>query len=228
MPRNVTSAAANVLTLSLGALGFSSGMTLARIWKRAATDAGGRYGLWIGTDSGASRLAIGQNGDALRAVIGSNTRDSTNAGVTADGPWVMQAVTKATGTVVSRAHKYDYSTNAWVHEDMAVTLANNTTPTGSAYLMNRPTASTAAACSGDHAVYGVWDTPLTDAQIENLPFSLAAWFQVQPKGLWVLDQQATGQKVVDLSGGGANESALTGTTVSTLSVPVFNYATGLQ
>ena len=60
-------------------------------------------------------------------------------------------------------------------------------------------------------------------QVEALAGSLQAWYQVQPKGLWVLDQAATTQKVPDWTGGGANESALVGTTVGTSSVPGFSY-----
>lgn len=67
----------------------------------------------------------------------------------------------------------------------------------------------------------VWSAVvLTDAQCEQLAFSLSDWWQIQPSGFWLFDQDAVAQKVVDHTGGGANESARTGTTVGTGSPPL--------
>jgi hypothetical protein len=41
---------------------------------------------------------------------------------------------------------------------------------------------------GHLAACAAWDVEFTDAQIESLPFDLLSWYQVQPRGLWLLDQ----------------------------------------
>ena len=82
------------------------------------------------------------------------------------------------------------------------------------------------AFDGDIAVAGVFPGVLSDAAIESMPFTLAAWYSLTPLALWVLDQQAVAQTVNDLAGGGSQQSAITGTTVSTQSVPLFNYTDG--
>lgn len=228
MARNVTSAAANRITVSMGALAFTGDVTMVRVWKRAATDAGTRVHPHVGTDSGATRYLMSQNSNNLQITVGSSSVANAATGVAADGPWVLQAVQKATGSNHPRFHKYVYSTDIWTHQNTATNLANGSTPTGSAYLLNRATASTAAACSGDHAISAVYNAVLTDYQIEAMAYALPAWFAVQPKGLWLFDQAAVTQQVFDLSGNGANETARTGTTVSTLNVPVFSYGAEVQ
>jgi hypothetical protein len=79
---------------------------------------------------------------------------------------------------------------------------------------------------GDIAAAGMWGRVLSDAEVELLTFTLIGWHAAVPTALWHLDQSATTQGVSDLTGGGANQSALTGTTVSTNSVPLFNYGDG--
>jgi len=61
---------------------------------------------------------------------------------------------------------------------------------------------------------------MTDAQIESLAGSLMAWRQIQPTGMWLLDQDAVAQTVPDLSGNGANQTARNGSTVGTVSCPL--------
>ena len=145
--------------------------------------------------------------------------DAQTLTLTASDGWALIAFTKAAGTTTPRFHKYVFSTNAWTHEAAATTIADPTTP-GTNVRLGGGSGPLGTATSRSRAA---GTPPLTDAQIESLPFSLASWFQVSPKGLWLLDQQATSQLVLDLSGGGANESSRTGTSVATASVPVFSY-----
>jgi hypothetical protein len=76
---------------------------------------------------------------------------------------------------------------------------------------------------GDIGIDAGWSRALTDAQIRQLPFSLQAWYASAPTFGHLLDQQATGQNVIDWTGGGANQTALSNTSVSTTSLPVFSY-----
>src|SRR3990172_427971 len=163
----------------------------------------------------------GSGADVFRAHIGTTQITAPTIAITG-GAWQVLAVSKATGTVAARFHKYLYSTDAHSHENDDATVANSSAPTTNVYLGTDGTV-TVDGLDGDLLIAAVWDVVLSDAQFEALPFSLAAWFAVQPKGLWLLDQDTTAQKVLDLTGGGANETALAGTTIGTASVPVFGY-----
>ncbi len=155
--------------------------------------------------------------------IYSSTVVSAPAGIdtclVADG-WLLVAVTKASGTVAVRFHRYEFATGVWQHANSAGTAPNSTPPAtsinfGTDHAGNNPYA-------GDMEITGGWNVVLSDAQIESLPFNLSYWQLLSPKGLWLFDQASTGQKVLDVSGNGANESSLTGTVVSSSSVPIFS------
>jgi hypothetical protein len=218
MARTFVKASLEKVTLSLGALNFIPPFTCAAICTRAV-DASVHAWLRIGGTDGSAHICRLNTSNQIEYSIGTGSSHGTTTAVAADG-WMLLAASKNTGTVAARLHKYKFSTNAWVHEDGTATLANPGTPTANAWIGSSP-----ASYDGDIAIVGVWNAVLSDAQVEALPFSLASWFQVTPKGIWLLDQQATAQKVRDLTGNGANESALTGSTVSTSSVPIFSYGT---
>lgn len=137
--------------------------------------------------------------------------------------WQLLVVTKPAGTALVRGHRYKYSTNAFTHTDSSATQTN---PSGTVARVYLGTFATGDFFAGDIEIVGMWDRALSDAEIENLPFTMQAWLAANPKALWKLDQSATSQKIVDLVGG-ANESTLTGTTVAAASTPVFNYTDGI-
>lgn len=207
------------VTLSLGALGFTFGPGTVAAIVRWVTSAGTDTIFSVGTGSTGFALGYNPGATTLEAVV--DAASTTSATALTSGSWYLVAMTKATGTVIPRIHRYDYAANSHSHANCAGTLGD-TTPATQAQIGERFSAS-ALYWSGDIAVVGCWNVVLTDAQIEAMAFSLMAWHQVPPKGLWVLDQAATTMKVNDHSGGGANESALVGTAVAASSVPVFSY-----
>lgn len=216
------------VTLSLGALGFAFGPgTVAAIIKRSADSSIDEL-LYAGVSSTARwALTLGSaNNIVLRT---NNTSAASGAGIdsclAADG-WLLVAATKATGTVAPRFHRYEYATGVWQHANSATSIADSSVPITNAFI--GATHAGANPFAGDGDVKGAWDVVLTDAQIEAMAYSLPAWFQVQPKGLWLLDQAITGQLINDRSGGGANESAITGTAVGTSSLPVFSYGAPIE
>lgn len=155
---------------------------------------------------------------------GAASASSTFTVLVSEG-WVLVGVTKATGTVVPRFHKYVFSTDTWTHTDSATSIANAAVPGGGCKLGAK--AGPGDFFDGDLAGAAVWDIVLADTQVEALPFGLLPWFApATPKALWLLDQSAVGQKVLDLTGNGSDETAITGTAVSTGSVPVFNIGVG--
>lgn len=139
--------------------------------------------------------------------------------------WCFVAGTKATGTTFPRLHKYAYATNTWTHGDASANQQADASGSVSSVAVGARTGvSPTSGFSGDIAI-AAWfaGNNLSDSQVEQLPFSLRAWLGYSPSGLWLLDQSSTSQTVIDLTGGGANQSNITGTSVSTASVPVFGY-----
>lgn len=157
---------------------------------------------------------------------GVSTRRTTFTVLTANG-WHCLVYKKATGTVTGRFGKYQYSNDTWTFEDATDgTQANWATGLGAGSKVTLGAFNTGGPgnfFSGDIAIAAFWGgTALTDDQCRMLPHDLMAWFQVQPTGLWLLDQSVTTDAVADMTGGGANQSSLTGTTVATSSAP-FGY-----
>ena len=146
--------------------------------------------------------------------------------VTAAEGWVLIAVTKPTGTATVRFHKYVYGTDTWTHSDGST----HGSATGAPDLIRlgvwgQNSGALTDWYQGDMLIAGEWSAALTDAQLESLPYDLAAWISTGPSAVWLLDQAGT-QNVYDLTGGGANQSGGTAPTVSANSSPIWNYGAG--
>lgn len=137
--------------------------------------------------------------------------------------WVVLAVCKAAGTSTPRGHKYVYDTNTWSHVNGATTVGDASDIAGGWVQFGRQAIGPAMDFAGDMAVAAAWKRQLTDAQIERLPYSLMAWWALAPDALWTLDQSSTARAINDLTGNGADQTTLSGTTVSTDSVAGFSY-----
>jgi len=174
--------------------------------------------------AGATRLGMRFNSTSDLSLQCGATLQIGAVTVTAADGWALAAITKGSGSVNPRYHKYIFSSNAHTHADGAAAVADNTAPTADPVIGAN---NTNEFFNGDIAIGALWDVALTDAQIESLPFSLAAWFAPgQPRALWLLDQADVGQTLDDMTGRGANQNAITGTAVATESVPIFNYGIG--
>lgn len=161
--------------------------------------------------------------DLLRWCTQAGTADTIPISLTTAEGYALVAVNKAAGTVNPRGHKFVYGTNTWSHADSATTAPDTATISGGFVQIGRLYTVSTFDFVGDIAIVGAWTRSLSDAEIEQLAFSLHAWKSSAPDGLWLLDQSDTGQAVLDWSGGGSNQTSLTGTTVSTTSVPGFGY-----
>lgn len=150
--------------------------------------------------------------------------DSTFTVLSADG-WVLLAVGKGTGTVVPRMHKYVFSTNTWTHENGDTPIADGFNAGASGFVESSN--GGVDLWHGEIAALGVFGQNLSDAKIESLPFSFATWLAYAPLGMWVFDQSAVSQAILDQTGRGANETTRSGTSVSSVSVPVLSYGAAI-
>lgn len=140
--------------------------------------------------------------------------------------WYLIAGTKAAGTNAPRAHVYSFASGTWTHvaHDTGTSQPNKGTGSTSIAFGRVDAATTFGA--GDFAVAGAWSSNFGDQQVESLLLGLDAWFHPNLVALHLFDQAATGTAVADISGQGANQTGVTGTSVSTRSVPRWGWDTG--
>lgn len=221
MARRFTSASSEKIDLALGAGGSITGAcSLLAIVKPASDVAAITRILQIGTNNTTLRAIQLSNAQILNARSANVTTGSATLAVNVANGWQLVGWSKAAGSAVPRFHQYIYSSNTWNRVSLVATLADSTPSSGSVLGAN---AAGGSPFDGDIAIAGAYAANLTDAQIESMAYDLNAWFQIQPNGLWILDQAAVTMLVPDLTGNGANQTGITGTTVSPLSVPVFSY-----
>jgi hypothetical protein len=190
----------------------------------------GANGAWhtpisIETSGGSSKLALQfSDTNTIQLIIGTSNKDTT-VGITSSDGWVLAGVSRASGSSVPRGHKYVYSSNVWTHTDAgAATGGDSTDLTGGRVQIGEW--QNTDRFNGEILEVGAVKRALTDAEWEQLPFTLLAAVGMVPDGLWLLDQHATSQAIGDLTGNGANQTALTSTSIGTTSVPVWSYGAG--
>ena len=214
--RRFTSASSEKITLSVGNLGFAfgPGTIAAVVFPTQVTVAA--HVFTAGSVTSAT-YALRMSAAGKVTLVCNTTTPAAPAGLPAmtANAWFLIAATKATGTVAPRYHHYVYSTKTWTHIDSAATAANSGTP-GTRAAFGTDNSGAAAFWQGDIAAAGVWNVVLTDAQIE----ALVLFSPAIPKGLWRLNQDSTGENVLDLTGGGADQSAIVGTSITNVVQPV--------
>lgn len=204
------------ITMAPGALSTWTFGTVAAV-VRKTTDGTLQVCWSLGTSFDKAYIAISDT-NKVYAYTGVG-RESTFTVLASEG-WVLVGFSKPTGTSAYVAHKYVFATDTWTHETLG-TSADNTAVGGGGYTALG--SSGGIALAGDIAATAVWSRALSNADFEQLPTSLVAWHALAPSAFWVLDQSATSQRPVDLTGGGASQTSTSGTSVAASSVPILGY-----
>ena len=174
------------------------------------------------TTTGRLQMRANTSGNPVMRI---GTTDVTDAGVTLTASkWYILAYGKTTGTTTPRGHIYDVGAGTWTHSDFDATNAN---ATATATNLKFGTAANTAApwLDGQLAGAALYNFAMSDAQAENLANSWQHWIDLAPVGMWLFDQETTTQKVIDLTGNGANQSSAVND-ISLLSVPM-SYGGGM-
>lgn len=103
---------------------------------------------------------------------GPNSVDLEGLGLT--GQWVILVVTKATGDVIPRYHRYDFA-NGWAHEDAISSLADGTAPPGTAKMKVGLDSLFGSPADINMLIFGIKSTVMSDGQIEALSNGYSAW-----------------------------------------------------
>lgn len=224
MPRTFNGTS-DEIRVSLGAMPTTHPMSVAAFMKIAPAGDGVVFSVMTGHDgsqNGAWDFQHHSSDTWVFEFVNSGFAFSTTATTSADG-WCLIIVTKATGTTAPRFHRYKVSTNTWVHENMGTAFGGVTRTATSMRFANYQGGAWAPM---DMEWAGIWARALSDAEVEELAFSLIDVHASTPSALWKLDQSATGQNLADLTGGGANQSSIAGTSVAAASAPLFNWGDG--
>lgn len=158
--------------------------------------------------SGTESFRIGFNSSEVLVLRSAGT-DRTVAAITlieTDG-YAIVGFTKAAGTATSRGHIKLIPSGSWVHSDASSThddpsAATTSNRIGESQDGGRDTAGWIAAI-------GVFDTAMSDGTIETMT-SLQAWADHANN---VLLWRVGDDPLLDLTGNGADESAVTGTSI---------------
>lgn len=173
-----------------------------------------------GTNSN-QRAAVSIDGSGgIQYTIGGITR---TFGLTiTNGVWYLFVVTKANGTATPRANLYNYTSASWAGwANGDDTLDNDGTTLVEVRMGNGPGSFPLSGKMFGAAVYGY---ALSDVQGETLENAAQNWFDLGPMAMWRLNQASTATPVPDDTGNGANQTAITGTSVDTGDDPAgFNF-----
>lgn len=208
------------ITTALGALGFAFGPGTLVILQKALADSVLWTPMVVGNVSTA-RYGLRRNASNQAQVTlnGNNTTGPAGTGIIVSDGWAITAVTKATGTVAPRYHQLRLSDGNISHLNGGSTVANSSIPTTQARI-GSAFAGTSEFFNGEIAVLAVWNVVLSDAQIEELWANrrTSDWWNNsagRPRALWEFAQADVATPVADLSGNGATQNAIVGTTVVT-------------
>jgi hypothetical protein len=200
----------------------NAAFTIAILWSPAITHAGG---LIDGRDGGSARH-LGVNpfsDDNVYVAVGADFRPTSYAAYIGD--WAVLAFTKGAGSSLIRTHLYDYGVGSWVHANLASAVGADAATL--ATILVGPFDG-AQDLNGNLAAMGFWTgTALADASFEagsGFQTSLANWFNLTPSVLWRFDQASIAIPVTDLMSSGADQTAISGTSVSANDPPGFSYS----
>jgi hypothetical protein len=224
MARSFAKASSEGIGLAVGQLAsFAGASTTIAVLRLAANISGAPCTILFGGASGSARMVfrIGNSAGSTAnlSVTNASTASESTTAVTASDGWVLVTVAKAAGTAVPRMGKYSYSTGTWTFSNGGTSLAYGS---GGDNLQIGQTFGSPSIRFFDGSVAAVasFSRELSDSQLASLPFALDAWLSAGPAGMWVLDQASTSMPVLDWTGGGANQSSITGTSVASQSAPI--------
>lgn len=154
--------------------------------------------------------------------VGGSSQSATTLFQSADS-WCMIAVVKGAGTVNPTFYKYKYSDRSWTVETPSDTIGNRGSAVASSAVIHygKDTFGTSGA-NVERWISARWERALADFEVRNLPFTKLAWIYSNPMHRVMWDQEAVAQKALDEVKSAA-ETAITGTALSSSSVPSWSY-----
>lgn len=211
------------IRFGIGQLAQPTAFTIAAMVKRGANDAWHNIlsvGNWANAGSNPEYWLEITNLNLIQlgCLTNGTSAPPSPSFTTADG-WSIVGAGKAAGASTPRHHKYVVSSNSWTHAPGTATVGD---PDQVSDAIRVGSWRDNDFWNGDIAWVAVWKRNLSDAEFELLAGGRVSILSTAPDCFAILDQQVTSMLVKD-EVGGASQTAITGTTVATASVPGFNY-----
>lgn len=162
------------------------------------------------------QLFIFNNAEQLAFYNGVELAQSSGDFAEAAMGWMLLAATKANGTSTIRWHKYRYDTTTWTHEDDDAPTDEGGAVGPFDVTMRLGNSAFSEFLDGDLACVAVYNSLLSDGNLESMTDDIASWEALSPTSLWLLNQDDVGDPVLDRVGN-ADQVAITGTSVVSIS-----------
>lgn len=143
--------------------------------------------------------------------------------------WVLLAWDRdaGAGSQNIRVHRYLYNTGVWDHT--FITTVNFTDPGTLTRARIGCDDGATTFLQGDLAAVGVWATTLSTPQLEGMTATYQSWLNLSPVAAWQFNQTSVATPVRDSTGHGADQTAISGTSVAVTDPSGFAYVpTGAQ
>lgn len=204
----------DVVTLALGGLSTMTSGTIAVLCRR--TDETAWNGAFATRNGSTPELYIDIAPSGSSNFLWYNYASAANAGVAvaAADDWCWTIINKATGSSAPRTHKRVQSTGVWTRANGSA-IGDATSPSGGDLQIGNAGGD---FFKGDIAAIAVWTTSVADAVLDGMVNSWPAVLAANPQAAWLLNQASTGTNITDAVGS-ANQTALSGTTVQTGTIP---------
>ncbi len=215
-----TSGGADSITFSAGGAAPDQGPITIAVLAKSFSVAG--FTMWMirGTKTGTAIWGFLTSNNSGPKLFAENDFGNGVSGLSTSWRWYV--MTKASGSAAPRIHVWDLS-GAWSHTDNSATVADGTGPIDTIILGSA--GGGANGWRGSIAAAATFTSQLNDAAVEaTFTLSAATLLAATPGWMIRLNQASTATSVTDDTGGGGNQSAITGTSVDADDPPGFSYA----
>jgi hypothetical protein len=213
--RTFTSGSSEKVDVAVGSLTAFPGFTMAALM-RLNVDAA-TYPVRIATSANATVIGLRVTPTTFGVSVDGAVSATSSFGLTTADGWCLIVATKASGTAIPVVHKYRYATASLTTMSAS---ANRGNPTGIPSYVTFGRLTTTEFLSGDIAAAAIWQRQLSATEVALLPHALSAWISRRPSAMWLFDQASSLTPVLDITGGGANQTAITGTSVASSPAPI--------
>jgi hypothetical protein len=214
-----TGAGSDSITFSPGGAPPDQGPITVAVLAKSASVAG--FTMWMvrGNKAGSGVWSILTSNNVGPKLFAENDFGNGVAGLSTSWRWYV--MTKAAGSALPRIHVWDLS-GAWSHTDNTVNTGDNTGAIDAIIVGGNGSGSN--GWRGSIAVVATWESVLSDAAIEAaMTLAAADTFAATPDWMIRLNQASTATSVTDDTGGGGDQTAITGTSVDADDPPSYDY-----
>lgn len=216
-----TTAGADYITFSPGGAPIDQGPITVAVLAKANSVAG--FTMWTcrGSKTGTAIWGFLTSNNAGPKLFAENDFGSGVSGLSTSWRWYVMSKASG-GASIPRIHVWDLS-GAWTHTDNTAGVADGTGPIDTIYVGGNGSGTN--GWRGSIACVATWSSALSDAAIEAaMTLRAADVFGATPGWMIRLNQSSTATSVTDDTGGGGNQSAITGTSIDADDPPGFSYA----